>query len=172
MATIPPIPKKPEDQMKEALEFQKAEIRQVETIVAPEPPLDPAQLKQVETLSGLGLTIGDTAAVLGISKRTLERRLADTPEVAEARTRGKAVANSNVAKKAYEMAKAGNVHLIKFWLATQAGWKETKKVELSGEDGGPIEATYVPPEERLKRLQRQRELLKYVEPEPEEPKDG
>jgi predicted transcriptional regulator len=81
-------------------------------------------LFQVEVLSGLGLTISEIATVIGISKRTMERRLADSPEFAIARTRGKAFANLKIARRAYDLAINGSVPMIKFWLTTQARWIE------------------------------------------------
>lgn len=127
--------------------------------------LSPEQIQQVETMSGLGLRVEDMAAVLGISTRTMHRRLADTSDVAAARARGRAIANMNVSRKAYEMATKGNVHLIKFWLATQADWKEKHAHEHSGKDGGPIQVQPVAAmtaEELAKQtaeLMAERELL-------------
>jgi hypothetical protein len=28
--------------------------------------------------------------------------------------------------------------MVKFWLKTRAGWKETKEVQMTGANGGPI----------------------------------
>ena len=40
--------------------------------------------------------------------------------------------------KLFKNGKEGNVIAQKFWLATQAGWKETSVHEMGGIDGGPI----------------------------------
>jgi hypothetical protein len=50
------------------------------------------------------------------------------------------ISNLVVARKALEMASSGRFpDMTKFWLKSQAGWKETSGIELTGKDGGPVE---------------------------------
>jgi hypothetical protein len=149
-------------------EIPEAKTGSIEPVKVEDNKFTEAQLKQVETLSGLGLTRLQIGAVLGVSDRSIRSWAAASPAFSDALDRGKSIALSNVAKKAYELAIKGNVNMIKYWLSTQAKWKETTVIEHTGEGGGPVEATYVPPEERLKRLEILREQCSYIEPEPQE----
>ena len=102
------------------------------------------QLKQIETLAGLGLTIDQVANVFGLHVRTLNRRAQDQKEITEAFHRGKAVAISNVAKTAYQMAVSGKVPaMTMFYLKCQARWKERVEVEHSGDPENPISISCV-----------------------------
>jgi hypothetical protein len=44
------------------------------------------------------------------------------------------MAITDVASSLYEQAKNGNIHAAKFYLKTQAGWREDAPVELSQPD--------------------------------------
>lgn len=103
-------------------------------------PLQPQDIKQIETMAGLGLKVEQMAAILGMSKATLDRRMTDTKGAFEALEKGRAAAILNVSKTAYQMALAGKVPaMTMFYLKCRAGWKETQTVEHSGPDGKPIE---------------------------------
>lgn len=54
-------------------------------------------------------------------------------------TDGKVKANVKIAQTLYKKAAAGDTTSIIFWLKSQAGWKDTQRVELTGAGGGPIE---------------------------------
>jgi hypothetical protein len=57
---------------------------------------------------------------------------------------GAARVNAEVARVALGMALSGaNPDMTKFWLKTQAGWVETKRIETTGANGGPIEYSEV-----------------------------
>lgn len=87
--------------------------------------LNDHDLKQIETLSGLGLPLDLIAAVIGFTEKTFERRMNESPEAQLAAKTGKAKAVSNVIKTAYEMAIDGkNPALTIFYLKTQARWSE------------------------------------------------
>jgi hypothetical protein len=47
--------------------------------------------------------------------------------------------NQAVAKVALQSALGGDTDMVKFWLKTRAGWKETKEVQMTGANGGPIQ---------------------------------
>jgi hypothetical protein len=87
-------------------------------------------LKQIETLAGLGLTQEQISGVLGFSVDTLKRRLRENEnDLAALMSRGKTNALSKVAKKAYSLAIAGNTSMIKYFLGCQGGWSE--KVQIN-----------------------------------------
>lgn len=94
----------------------------------------PDQAKQVEQMAALGMTSGDIAGILCIEQKLLEHYYKYELETAASRI------NQHVAKVALSMALSGaDPEMTKFWLKTRAGWNETKKVEVSGAGGGPIE---------------------------------
>lgn len=82
----------------------------------------PETIKQVETLSGLGMPQPDIAREIGISHETLRKYYR------EAIDSGVAKANANVAKSLYQKA-VGNgpqsAVSAMFWLKTRARWRET-----------------------------------------------
>jgi hypothetical protein len=85
-------------------------------------------------MTGLGMKAKQISDILLIEEKLLntfyKRELAGaSPYV-----------NLAVSKKALEMALSGNhPEMTKFWLKTQAGWRETNNVEITGKDGGAIE---------------------------------
>lgn len=94
----------------------------------------PDQAKQVEQMAALGMSSGDIGGILCIEQKLLEHYYKYELETASNRI------NQHVAKVALSMALSGaDPDMTKFWLKTRAGWNETKKVELSGAGGGPIE---------------------------------
>jgi len=93
----------------------------------------PDQARQVEQMSALGMSPGDIAGVLRIESKLLEHYYKYELDTSSARV------NNKVAKVALAMALSGSEpDMTKFWLKTRAGWTETKKVELTGNNGGPI----------------------------------
>ena len=50
----------------------------------------------------------------------------------------KAKANAVISQSLFKLAREGNVTAQIFWLKTQAGWKETNHVELTGKDGDKL----------------------------------
>ncbi len=98
-------------------------------------------IERIEKLAGLGLTVDMIANILGISKRTLERRCSENKKVSDALLKGRAVAASNVAETAYKMAVSGaNPTMTIFWLKTQLKWNDKPEV-VEAEDYSIKEAT-------------------------------
>jgi hypothetical protein len=97
------------------------------------------QVEQVEKMAGHGLTLDQIADCLNIGERTLERRFSEDTVVLAAYKRGKAVAINAVAKTVYQKAVAGEGAFPFFYLKTQAGWRETNRMEVTGADGGPVQ---------------------------------
>ncbi len=82
--------------------------------------------RQVETLSGYGLTKEQVAPALSISKSTLEKYY--SAELVN----GRAKALAKVAQTAYQMATSGdNTAMTIFVLKTQAGWRETQHIDIN-----------------------------------------
>ena len=88
------------------------------------------ELKQVEKMAGIGLSIRDIGNIIGVSKSTMERRMKDQPEVAEAVERGRSSALGQVAKTAFQLAVSGQCPTMTiFWLKCRGGWSETDAVD-------------------------------------------
>lgn len=89
-------------------------------------------IQQLEIMSGMRMPVKYIAAILGCSKETLDRRIADTPKFTEAVANGRAKASTKVFQTAYSMATSGKCpSLTIFWLKTQEGWKEPVHVEAN-----------------------------------------
>lgn len=88
---------------------------------------------EVRTLAGFGARDEDIATYLGITRPTLYKYYKDELKL------GSVQANAAIAETLYRIAKAGNPSACMFWLKTRAGWRETQKVELSGDSEHPVE---------------------------------
>lgn len=109
-------------------------------------PLSPEEIKKIQDLAGYGLTMDKIAHVIGISKKTLERRMKDTPGVADAIEKGRADAEANITESAFRMAKSGKTPAMTiFWLKCRARWTEQEPPEA-----GSAQEKY---EEKKKELQ-------------------
>ena len=91
--------------------------------------LDDKQIAQVEALASV-LTKARLADYFGITEKTFRAVEERQPEVSTAYRKGKAMAIADVATSLVEQAKNGNIHAAKFYLKTQAGWREDAPVEL------------------------------------------
>ena len=98
----------------------------------------PEQELQIENLAACGMSPEEISASLKIHPQLLSMMYGESMETAAARI------NAQVAKVALGMALSGaNADMTKFWLKTRAGWMETKRIETTGKDGGPIEYSEV-----------------------------
>lgn len=98
------------------------------------------QIKQLQTMAGLGLTQKQMAALCDISLATFERWLSENEAARSAVERGNAKAVMAVAKTAYQMAIAGNQPaMTMFYLKTRAGWRETDRIDMNTKISGAIE---------------------------------
>ena len=94
--------------------------------------------QQIENLAACGMNAEEISRSLQIHPQLLEMMYKDEIETAGARI------NAQVAKVALGMALSGaNPDMTKFWLKTRGGWVETKRIETTGKDGGPIEYSEV-----------------------------
>ncbi len=103
----------------------------------PEAEIDLAQL---EKLAGIACTVQEAASVLGVSKRTLARRLQE-PEYQRVWQDGHNKGNVSLRRMQWTKAQSNSpasvamlIHLSKHRL----GQSEKSVVELRGADGGPI----------------------------------
>jgi len=103
----------------------------------PQKNLTDDQKSQVEALAAY-LSQEQIADYLGIAKATWYAILERDPEVSERYKRGKAKALTEVAQGLLQKAREGDTASTIFYLKTQAGWRETTKLEHSGPDGLPL----------------------------------
>src|SRR5664279_4929788 len=88
------------------------------------------QRKTVKAMVGYGITLEDISTVIGIDRKTLSLRYA-----AEIAT-GAIEANAQVAQSLFKQAtKGGNMTAAIWWTKTRMGWKETVRVDGTGEGG-------------------------------------
>lgn len=92
------------------------------------------QMIQVETLAAY-LSMEQIADYFGMSKVTLYRIAKDVPEVHERYKRGKAKVVGSIAQSLITKARKGDNACMMFYLKTQAGWRETNRLDISSEDG-------------------------------------
>ena len=101
-------------------------------------PIDP---RAVEPLAAQGLTIGQIASSLGVSRTTLYTRMGSEKELRAAVKRGRHKGLSTIANALFNTAKGGNFAAQKYYLSTRDPdrWAESQRHEISGLNGGPIE---------------------------------
>ena len=87
--------------------------------------------RQVEALSGYGLPVAQIAALIrdGIHVQTL------TAYFEKEILLGKAKANAGAAKSIYQKVMSGDPGMMRYWAATQLGWRETQRLEHTSPDG-------------------------------------
>jgi transcriptional regulator with XRE-family HTH domain len=94
--------------------------------------------KHVELLVAYGLTLQQIASIMDVTDTTIEKYYSSEMK------NGLAKANSLIANRLFKTATEGEGHLALtaqiFWLKTRARWRETDRLEITGEDGGPIRA--------------------------------
>lgn len=91
--------------------------------------LTPEQINTIERAAGLGLNLDNISYLIGISPRTLDRRLTDCEEAREAYNRGRAIAHEKVASKLFTLIEQGEPAAIFFYLKCQANWREKDKTD-------------------------------------------
>lgn len=129
----------PEDASKRLEEIHRAELlkKGVPDKVDPGSPgfkPGPMQSREVSVMAALGLSPKEIALVTNVDEKMLKLYYQRELSVSQA------IANVVVARKALEMASSGRFpEMTKFWLKSQAKWKETNSLELTGKDGGPVE---------------------------------
>ena len=108
----------------------------------PEISMSEAQIDQVESLSAV-LTQAQMADFFGFSERTFRNLMERDERVDAAYKRGKAKAIGSIAQSLLKQARSGNTSAMMFYLKTQAGWRETNRLEHTGADGGKLEISWL-----------------------------
>ena len=85
------------------------------------------------------LTKSQVASYFGITEKTLRAIEERQPEVSTAYSKGKAMAIADVATSLYEQAKSGNIQAAKFYLKTQAGWREQETTAVTASPDNVIQ---------------------------------
>jgi hypothetical protein len=114
------------------------------------PPI-PIDLDRVRELASLGLNADHIAARLGVSRRTLFQRMSEDPAYREALDQGVASGVETAARTLREMAAAGNVAAIIFFLKTKGGFVTPKEptpapivhVHLDGSAPAPVTIDHI-----------------------------
>ena len=88
--------------------------------------------KNVEALTIAGVPQKLVSKILKISEPTLRKHYRDELDTSKAK------ANAVISQSLFKIGREGNVTAQIFWLKTQAGWKETNHVELTGKDGDKL----------------------------------
>lgn len=89
---------------------------------------------EVETLAAV-LSTEQIADYFGIGRTTFFEILDRDKEVSELYKKGKAKAVGFVAQNLIQKARSGDLGAQIFYLKTQAGWKETQRIEGAGDTG-------------------------------------
>lgn len=104
------------------------------------PRWQPPPLERVEAMAQRGLSKKQIAAALGIGESTLQRHQKWDAAFSAAIERGKAAGIVALANAGYDLAIVGkDGPMIRFLLSTVGGFKSTDRLELTGEDGGPVQ---------------------------------
>ena len=106
-------------------------------------------LEKVESFAAVGCTIEQIAVNLGISDRTLYRRIEEENQLGEeakmsglsgAIARGKAKGITTIENSLFQAAKT-DWRAASFWLCNRASdkWQSMNKVEMTGKGGTPLQ---------------------------------
>lgn len=98
----------------------------------------PIDLDKVESLAAQQMSEAQICDCLGISWMTLNRRKQQYESFVTALARGKAKGLAIITNKHFEAAKNGNVDAQKHILKCKAGWQETQRHEVAGDDDKPL----------------------------------
>lgn len=92
--------------------------------------LTETQKAEVETLAAV-LSIKQIADYFGIGRSTFQRLRERDPDLDARYNRGKARAVGSIAQSLIQKARAGDTACMIFYLKSQAGWRETTRVEAA-----------------------------------------
>lgn len=102
----------------------------------------------VESMSAMGIQYKEISRLVGIDVNTLMKHYPD--ELANGATK----ANFKVIERLYKRAvDEGDTAACIWWTKARLGWSETRKQEITGANGGPVEqCTTTLNEETAKRI--------------------
>lgn len=104
-------------------------------------PASAVDLEQLEKLAGLACTIEEAAAFLGVSKRTLLRRLED-PKYKKVWEEGLLKGNVSLRRKQWALAQSDSPSAVTMLLHLsrhRLGQNDKSLVEMTGKNGGPLQ---------------------------------
>ena len=99
--------------------------------------LTPKQREEVETLAPF-LSTDQIADYFGIGRTTFYAMMERDSDISERYKRGRAKVVADISNSLIMKAREGDNACMFFYLKTQAGWRETDRVEHVGADGGAI----------------------------------
>lgn len=99
--------------------------------------------RTVSSMAAYGIPQKDIAAVIGITKPTLEKYYRHELDVSSAKATAK-VAETLYAKATAKEITGPSVTAALFWLKTRGGWRETDRLEVTGKNGGAIQHEHQP----------------------------
>lgn len=95
----------------------------------------PEEIERLGRMAGVGCNVEQMAAIIGVSKTTLERRMVDQPGVKEGILKGRAAAGDAVMETAYQMAVSGKSAVMTiFWLKCREHWKDRTDINITADD--------------------------------------
>ena len=115
--------------------------------------------KLVSDLSALGINNTDIAVMLDINQNTL------VSHYGEEIHKGRVKANAKIAQTLYKKAIGGDTACLIFWAKTRMGWREVDRLEITGEDGGPVRAGIIAIPTPYKTVEEWRAAFNLDEPE-------
>lgn len=92
----------------------------------PHEPTD-ATRQTVQLHATVGTRQDVIARVLGIDAKTLRKHYRDELDISSAK------ANATIGGALFNKAKGGDTSAMMFWMKTRGGWRETERIEHSGE---------------------------------------
>lgn len=100
---------------------------------------------KVEELAAQGLTVGQIASCLGMSRTTLYDRMGSESDVLDAIKAGRAKGIATVTNALFQSAKSGNTTAQIFYLKNRQPdeWRDRREHELTGADGAALFPTDV-----------------------------
>lgn len=92
--------------------------------------------EKIRDYARAGITQKHASALLKMSEDSIQKHYGDDWDI------GKAEAIYKLGSSVYKRGLRGDNAAAFFYLKTQGGWRETDRLELTGQDGKPIEVTH------------------------------
>ena len=89
-------------------------------------------IKHIQSMAGMGLTMEKISIILGMHKRSLEKKAKRNKKLRAAILKGRAMAEHKTVSTAYKIAWTGNVSMLIFLLKTRYGYKEQDTITIEG----------------------------------------
>lgn len=94
-----------------------------------------SDIKKVEKMAGLGLTIKQISSVFDVSSDTLQRRAKENQfNLSASLTKGKSELEMELGNKAVELARAGNTSMLKYVLGCRFSWTEKQQIVIEEQE--------------------------------------